>query len=582
MINLCDWGSANFLIFSKNVFDPLIYYTHFFSLIIASVVGLGIFLINKKTLANKLLILINLFFCIWVFFDLILWADSSIEHIMFFWSIMIFFDLLIYLTALYFVYVFINERNMPFIKTIVVGLFFLPLILFVATRYNLEFFNLLNCDREAREGILWRGIYFMEAIISIWIVIEGFIGFRKQKNRKKEIIIVMVGIILFLFMFAWGNIVGTITDDWAIAQYGLLGMPIMMIFLGYASIKFDIFNIKLFASQTLIAGQVILIGSMFFFVRTAQNQILTGITLILTGIMGWNLIKSTKKEAALREELEVSNLALAERKEQLQKMADGLAKSNDRLRVLDNAKTEFISIASHQLRTPLTAIKGFISMLNEGVYGKLSPRHVEVLDKVYASNERLVLLVEDLLNVSRIESGRMEFKFAECEVEKICEELVDGLKSRAEEHNLYLEYSEPKTSLPKLMIDGAKIREVISNLVDNALKYTLDGHGGVRVKTEQIEDCVRITVSDTGIGIPQEEMKFLFEKFSRGKDISRLNTSGTGLGLYICRGIVENNGGKIWIESAGANMGSRFIVELPIHQSQELMDRVGVIRDSAK
>jgi signal transduction histidine kinase len=264
-----------------------------------------------------------------------------------------------------------------------------------------------------------------------------------------------------------------------------------------------------------------------------------------------------------------------ERKEELELMSSKLSQSNDKLRKLDNAKSEFISIASHQLRTPLTAIKGFISLLLEGSYGKVETAQIDVLNKIYTSNERLVNLVEDLLNVSRMESGRMEFKFASCQLDSVCQEVFDTFVLRAKEHHLSLEYIKPKKALPEVMVDSTKIREVVSNLVDNALKYTPDGHGGAKLKLEQLGENLRITISDTGIGIPQEELPYLFAKFSRGKDVSRLNTGGTGLGLYVGRAMIENNGGKIWAESDGANLGSRFIIELPLVQSEELMKRWG-------
>jgi signal transduction histidine kinase len=211
-------------------------------------------------------------------------------------------------------------------------------------------------------------------------------------------------------------------------------------------------------------------------------------------------------------------------------------------------------------------------LLLEGSYGKVDPKQEDVLNKVYMSNERLVNLVEDLLNVSRIESGRMEFNLAPTSVEDICQEVVDTFFPRAKVESKYLEYKKPEKPLPEALIDGTKIREVISNLVDNALKYT--PKGGVNVKVElcsknEKDKClpgghIRVTVSDTGIGIPQTELPYLFAKFSRGKDISRLNTGGTGLGLYVGKNMVESNKGKVWAESDGQGQGSRFIVELPV------------------
>jgi len=190
--------------------------------------------------------------------------------------------------------------------------------------------------------------------------------------------------------------------------------------------------------------------------------------------------------------------------------------------------------------------------------------------------------VEDLLSVSRIESGSLKFQFEKCHIEEFCQEVIDNLALKAKDKNLYLDYKIPAKPLPEITIDGAKVREVISNLVDNAIKYTLKG--GV---TLYVELCVkketgclkkphlRITVSDTGIGIPADEIPYLFAKFSRGKDTTRLNTGGTGLGLYVVKMITEANGGKVWIESPGANMGTKFILELPLEPEKETLERNG-------
>jgi signal transduction histidine kinase len=439
------------------------------------------------------------------------------------------------------------------------------------TNINIPIFNIDSC--ESIEGSIFKLGYLVEMFIAI--VLLSYIIYKYIKERdiyfKKQILLIGAGILFFLLSFSWTNVFGSITLDWKMTQYGLFGMPVFIGILAYMIVKFKAFNIKLIGTQALIVAQVILIASMFAFVRTTTNQVLTGITLFLTAVMGWNLIRSVKKEVALREALEISSAELVERKDELQMMADRLAQSNDQLRTLDNAKSEFISIASHQLRTPLTAIKGFLSLLLEGSYGPVGEKHVEVLNKIYISNERLITLVEDLLNISRIESGRMEFKFDQWDLEKICGEVLDTFALRAKDNDLYLEYTPPETPVPEVTIDGVKVREVISNLVDNALKYTLHGHGGVTLRLQQVGDAARITVADTGIGVPATELPYLFAKFSRGKDISRLNTGGTGLGLYVGRNMIESNGGKIWAESDGQDHGSRFIIEIPLVQSPELL-----------
>ncbi|MEI8343536.1 MAG: HAMP domain-containing sensor histidine kinase [Candidatus Moraniibacteriota bacterium] len=332
----------------------------------------------------------------------------------------------------------------------------------------------------------------------------------------------------------------------------------------------------------MVIALLILIGSQFLLIQNKISIILTGITFFLAIVFGYILIKLVEEKDRQREALEIANKEISERKEQLQHMADSLAIANDQLRKLDNAKTEFISIASHQLRTPITAVKGFVSLILEGSYGEIGAGVQGALEKVYISSERLVALIEDLLNVSRIESGRMAFVFEKANVGKLLKELYDNFVLVAKEKKFYLELKLSETPLPEIVMDYAKIRELVSNFIDNALKYT--EKGGVTIKAElkdegvvidengfviagkksQFGKMVRITVSDTGIGIPKEEIPYLFKKFSRGKDVSRLHVGGTGLGLYVGKAIAENHHGQVWVESDGKGLGSRFIIEIPL------------------
>ncbi|MDI6778066.1 MAG: HAMP domain-containing sensor histidine kinase [Patescibacteria group bacterium] len=329
-------------------------------------------------------------------------------------------------------------------------------------------------------------------------------------------------------------------------------------FLAYLMVKFEAFRIKIISTQALIFALIVLIGSLFFVLDLFTIRIITGITLILTIVLGYILVRSVKLEV--------------QRKEELEKISTQLAAANDKLHQLDKAKSEFISIASHQLRTPLTAIKGFVSLLLEGTYGAVPETQKPALEKVYISNERLVQLVEDLLNISRMDAGRMEFDFQEAQIEDLVQEAVDTLELSAKNKNLYLHWGKPAPFMPKVKIDVTKIKEVISNMIDNAIKYTQKG--GVTVRAEkgsffdhdsrEQKTVVRIIVSDTGIGMDQEEIDMIFNKFQRGREVTHYHTDGTGLGMYIGKKVVEAHHGKIWAESDGKGKGSRFILELPV------------------
>jgi len=251
-------------------------------------------------------------------------------------------------------------------------------------------------------------------------------------------------------------------------------------------------------------------------------------------------------------------------KQEVKKATADLRAANKQLKELDAAKSEFISIASHQLRTPLTVIKGYISMMLEGTFGKLTKEETVSLEKVYESNERLIQLVENLLNISRIESGRLQFNFEIMQLEEVVENVVDELAGSAKRKGLRLEYKKSSKPLPKVKIDEEKIRQVVMNLIDNAIKYTKQG--GITIKLEQIGKNIQFCVIDTGVGISKEDLDNLFKKFSRGKGSSVIHTEGTGLGLYVGKMMIEAHQGKIWAESKGKDRGARFCFVVPIYK----------------
>jgi signal transduction histidine kinase len=198
----------------------------------------------------------------------------------------------------------------------------------------------------------------------------------------------------------------------------------------------------------------------------------------------------------------------------------------------------------------------------EGMYGTIPEKMWRPIGNVYESNERLINLVSDLLNLSRIEAGKIGMEWTTTNVEDIAESVSQELQIKAKERNLELILQKSKKSLPIVRVDQEKIRNVILNVIDNAIRYTRKG--SITVKTEQVQDKIRIAISDTGAGMTKEELGKLFESFSRGGAGAQYSTEGTGLGLYIAKQFVQMHRGKIWAESPGKGRGSTFYIELPI------------------
>jgi signal transduction histidine kinase len=292
---------------------------------------------------------------------------------------------------------------------------------------------------------------------------------------------------------------------------------------------------------------------------------------VLVIVYGYFFDKSTEKiilaNFAERRAKEALEKLAGQLEDQVKQRTKELEAANERLKRLDEAKSEFLSIASHQLRTPLTTIKGVISMLLEEFWGKLNEEQRKHLGQIYQSEERLLKLVEDLLDITRIEAGRMQFNLKPTSLENLVERQVKELMSWAVKKGLYLHFIKFKSPLPKVMVDSHKIEQVIQNLIDNAIKYT--DKGEITVTIEPVDDHLLFSIEDAGSGVPKSIQPFLFEKFQRGPRATTRYTEGAGLGLYWAGKVIAAHKGRIWVESEGENKGSTFYFTLPIsHETQ--------------
>ena len=228
----------------------------------------------------------------------------------------------------------------------------------------------------------------------------------------------------------------------------------------------------------------------------------------------------------------------------------------------DDRKNEFISLATHQIRGPLGAIRGYVSLLLEGGYGNVPKEFIEPLDIIFRSTDTLNKTVSDFLDISRIEQGEMKYYLKDFNIVDLVHEVVDEMKLGIEKDNLELRL---KISKEECVVheDKAKLKQVLINLVDNAHKYTKNGWIEIGLHKNKKETVI-FSVKDSGVGISKETMPLLFKKFSRAQDAHGVNILGTGLGLYIAKKILEAKGGRIWAESEGKNKGSQFFVELNI------------------
>jgi signal transduction histidine kinase len=329
--------------------------------------------------------------------------------------------------------------------------------------------------------------------------------------------------------------------------FGNYFVILYVFFMSYSVLRHQSFGtVKAIAAELITAALALVFLFNFLISPPLINQLFFRLfVFILVVFFAILLIRGVRKEVETRERVE--------------KLVGEIEMANKKLRKMEKQKMEFVSIASHQLRTPLTAIKGYASMLLEGSFGKLTEGVMDAVDKIFKSSQVLVVIIEDFLMVSRIEQGRVKYDFTVVSLRDTVKEVVRDIEEKAKEKNLAIHvYAEDAGSF-NVSADHAKIKQVIYNVINNAILYTEKGFIKILFSKNQENNMLRVAVSDTGVGIDKDMMSKLFKKFSKGKE----NNLGSGIGLYVAKEIVKAHRGRIWAQSDGKMQGSTFFIELP-------------------
>lgn len=515
---------------------------------------------NPKGRVNRILVLMTFYMILWVNFAYIPRLigkenpDLALSLLKVAWFITP-----LFFTFLYFLVVHLIEKEKKYNVLGNLVLFFGVLIAFITgfTGLIVESIRFVGPYMAINYGpamLPFLGVVAFLIFATLYTLFREY--FKASTALKLKLQYVLIGI----FIFYLANIIFNITLPvfFDITRFYWIGDYSTIFLLGavsYAIVAKQLFDIKIVLTQALVGLIAILLLAQVAMAGDWLDFFWKFFLFLLFLIFGHLLIKSIQLEIKRREELE--NLIY-----QLETVNVKLTLAYKELEKLDKAKSEFISIASHQLRTPLSAIKGYISMILEGTYGKLNEKSIRPMKNIYQSNERLIKLVNDLLNLSRLDTGKIKFEPTLTSLEDIIKDIIENLRIAVENKGLYIKMKEPKLPLPKMMIDQNNIRQSILNIIDNAAKYTKEG--GITIELLKINDKVQIKISDTGEGMSKEEMKGLFQMFSRATAGTQFHTEGAGIGLYIAKKFVEMHKGRIYAESKGKDRGSIFYIELPI------------------
>ena len=535
-------------------FQGLLLYTHIPAAIATLALSLIVFLKDHRSLLSRILFGISLSFSAWVILNLLIWLRfDNAGIVMAAWAPIEVIKVFTFFLCWYFVYSFIEKKDFSGIQKIAWGLLLVTTFVLSITPFNIHSYNLSECI--AIENTLFSNLTsWTQILISVLLVVYLLLNLFKTKLRedRKRLTVLSVGVIVFVLSFFILGKISEATQNYTYEAIGLFGMVFFTVCMAYLIFKYSLFNVKVFSAQVLVVALIILTGSQLTFV-SGYAVILASITTFSSIVFGYFLVKSVKNEIEQRNKLEDLTT-------QLEHANNTLAAANDKLKTLDKLKTEFLSLASHQLRTPLTIIKGYASMLLEGSFGPLQGTQEEGVKPIYASAQGLTNIVEDLLNVSKIEQGGMQYELAPTDVSKIVKDLYKEMTIPAENKKLAFTLEVPPNDTFMATIDGLKMKQVFLNLTDNSIKYTQEGF--VKIGLTREGKNIVFYVTDSGVGISPETKAKLFEKFSRGEG-GKLNTTGSGLGLYLAREITRAHKGDIEILSEGLGKGSTFRVLFP-------------------
>lgn len=404
---------------------------------------------------------------------------------------------------------------------------------------------------KGEDVILWGPLYpIYSSHISLFFLL-GFINlFRKMRRSagvvRSQILYILIG---YFFAANLAMVTNLILPWFGYFELNWLGQffsTIVAVFTTYAILKHKLLDIRVIATEGFI-----LILNFFLFLQLILSDsyklfIINFFAVVAVLAVSYLLIRSVYSEEKRREEIT--------------KLAGSLKEANVRLQELDKQKTEFLSIASHQLRTPLSILKGYIELILDGAYGKIEPETVKALGDMDINNEHLVKLVDQFLDISRVEQGRTKYEFNEIDICGLIDSAMNDLKIKAKQKKIEIKWACPKR-IEKVDCDKEKIHHVIFNFIDNAVKYS--GNGTVKVLYRKEDGGVAVSVFDQGLGFNKQDGLNFFQKFYRGENVKTVSVTGTGLGLFVCRKFVEAHNGRVWAHSDGLGKGSEFGFWIP-------------------
>lgn len=533
---------------TTEAYHIIAYYSHLVPVALAFFLSVYALLKTQYSKLSVAFFVFTLSFSAWLIGDLVVWTSPDYDLVYFFWSWLDLTNIIFFVLGSYF-FGMLAHGNVLLWKKYMFVFLCIPAFLITATGHSVEGFTQSVCE-AINNNLLTNYKLFAEAVAVLLIFHSFMKGWRGADRRKKiQLSVIFLALLAFFGVFSSTEYIASTTGVYEINLYGLFVLPVFLIVVVFAVANLGVFNLKLLGTQVLSYGLIVMAGSQLLFIQDSTQTILSIVTVGMSVIFALLLLQNAEREELARK--------------RIVELAENLEDANGRLRELDRQKTEFVSIASHQLRSPLSAVIGYLSLVLEGSYGPVPKKIVEPIERVFGSARTMSIEIDDFLNVTRIEEGRMRYQFERLDMVALAKKITETFALAAEKRTIGFKVHLPKEPII-VIADRAKLEQIITNLLDNALKYTLKGKVEVRVSADKKSGMALCAVSDTGIGIAKSEQGNLFKKFIRASNANSSNVHGTGLGLYIAREMARAHHGDIVIASDGMGLGSTFTLSVPI------------------
>jgi signal transduction histidine kinase len=533
----CSDAQPTFLgLFDMSIAPDLLFYAYVPTIIILLFIGGILVKRDRFSLKSVSLFFLGFFFSLWMINEIIHWTVAYHAIIALSWKYTLTLISIIFTSIAWVIYSFFREsktiQKLTYLQTL------LPLVLLglSSTTLTMPGYDYENCVGE--NGILWFIVYIFQILffLFIWWYGKKIVYCQSEKSDffiKKVILYSLSAVAIIL---AGTLMVSDLTEIYAIN----LMVPISIIgaleIIGFYSVRYQFFSFKSHQSELLIYTAIALVGSLFLVPNVGARIVILLFTLIALFILGKVVMRINIQEENRKKELE---------------------KVNATLQKLDATKNEFLSFATHQLRSPLTSLKWGLGTVAENV--RNDPETATIVGQLRNTADDMISTVNDLLDISKIEQGGMTITKESIDIVELIERISEEYQSVARAKGLSFTFS-TQLSTGMVLGDKTKLSQVFGNIIDNAIKYTSTGSIIISLVTEG--NYYQVKITDTGNGISESEIKNLFTKFNRG-DAGKKSGSGSGLGLYLAKKIVDLHSGTIRITSAGIGQGSTFSVGIP-------------------